>query len=112
MAGMKLAQRIAGAEPLRRHVIEELGPGPGGDTDEGLLDYIRSNSDTGFHYSGTACLGRDGDEMAVLAPHLRVRGVGRLRCIDASVMPTISSGNINAAVLMIGEKGADLVKAG
>jgi GMC oxidoreductase len=50
------------------------------------------------------------DDMAVVDPQLRVRGVDRLRVIDASVMPTVASGNINPAVLMIGEKGADLVK--
>ena len=78
--------------------------------DEGLLDYIRSTGDTGFHFSGSARMGTD--DLAVADPELRVLGVNRLRVIDASVMPTISSGNINAAVLMIGEKGADLVKAG
>lgn len=109
IAGMKIARRIAEAEPLRSHVIREIEPGPIGDTDEGLLDYIRSTGDTGFHFSGTARMGTDG--MAVVDPRLRVHGVNRLRVIDASVMPTIASGNINAAVLMIGEKGADLVKA-
>jgi choline dehydrogenase len=52
------------------------------------------------------------DDLAVVDAKLRVRGVDRLRVVDASVMPTIASGNINAAVLMIGEKGADLIKAG
>lgn len=67
-------------------------------------------ADTGFHYSGSARIGKD--ELAVVDPQLRVHGIGNLRVIDASVMPTIVSGNINAAVLMIGEKGADLIKAG
>jgi choline dehydrogenase len=110
IAGMKLARRIAEAEPLRRHIVREIEPGPLGDTDEGLLEYIRSTGDTGFHFSGTARMGTD--DLAVVDPELRVRGVNRLRVIDASVMPTIVSGNINAAVLMIGEKGADLVRAG
>ncbi len=109
MAGMRLAKRIADAMP-GRYEVRELEPGPAGESDEGLLDYIRTHADTGFHFSGTARMGTD--EMAVVDPQLRVRGVDRLRVIDASVMPTIVSGNINAAVLMIGEKGADLVKEG
>ena len=109
IAGMRLAKRIAEAEPLKRYVVREIEPGAVGETDEELLDYIRSTGDTGFHFSGTARMGTD--DMAVVDPELRVHGVNRLRVIDASVMPTIASGNINAAVLMIGEKGADLVKA-
>lgn len=96
--------------PLKGQIIEEIEPGPRGDNDEDLLAYIRETADTGFHFCGTARMGKD--DMAVVDPALRVRGVNRLRVIDASVMPTIVSGNINAAVLMIGEKGADLVKAG
>ncbi len=105
--GMKLAKQVAEAMP-KEFGIEEIAPGPAGDNDKGLLDYIRTNADTGFHYSGTARMGND--NMAVVDPQLRVHGVDNLRVIDASVMPTIVSGNINAAVLMIGEKGADLVK--
>jgi len=108
MDGMKLARRIADA--MKTFDVREIEPGPAGETDEGLLDYIRTNGDTGFHYSGTARMGED--DMCVVDSRLRVRGVGKLRVIDASVMPTITSGNIHAAVMMIGEKGADLVKAG
>jgi choline dehydrogenase len=110
MEGMKLAKRIAETEPLKRHIVKEIAPGADGDTDEGLLEFIRETADTGFHFSGTARMGAD--DMAVVDAKLRVRGVDRLRVVDASVMPTITSGNINAAVLMIGEKGADLIKAG
>jgi choline dehydrogenase-like flavoprotein len=88
--------------------VREIAPGPDADSDDGLLDYIRANADTAFHFCGTARMGDD--DMAVVDPQLRVRGVDKLRVIDASVMPTIASGNINPAVLMIGEKGADLVK--
>jgi len=106
--GMKLAGRIAASMPMELGV-REIAPAKTGETDEGLLEYIRANGDTAFHFSGSARMGVDA--MAVVDPQLRVRGVHRLRVIDASVMPTIPSGNINAAVLMIGEKGADLVKA-
>lgn len=109
LGGMKLAKRVAEAMPPDLE-IRDIGPGEEGDTDEGLLAFIRSTADTAFHFSGTARMGTD--EMAVVDPQLRVRGVAKLRVIDASVMPTPTSGNIQPAVLMIGEKGADLVKAG
>jgi choline dehydrogenase len=109
MAGMRLAKRVADAMP-RRFEVHEIEPGAEGESDEGLVDYIRTHADTGFHYCGTARMGTD--DRAVVDPELRVLGVDGLRVIDASVMPTIVSGNINAAVLMIGEKGADLVKEG
>ena len=107
MAGMRLAKQIGDAMP-KEVDAREIEPGTDADSDEGLLDYIRSNADTAFHFCGSARMGND--DMAVVDPQLRVRGVDRLRVIDASVMPTIASGNINPAVLMIGEKGADLVR--
>ncbi len=110
MDAMKLAGKIGLAEPMRRMGVKEQAPGPAGASDEGLLDWIRSTADTAFHYSGTARMGVD--DLAVVDPTLKVRGVNRLRVIDASIMPTIVSGNTNAASMMIGEKGADLVKAG
>jgi choline dehydrogenase len=109
LAGMKLAAKVAEAMPAECGV-RELEPGKEGATDESLLAYIRANADTAFHFCGTARMGTD--ELAVVDPQLRVRGMSKLRVIDASVMPTATSGNINPAVLLIGEKGADLVKAG
>ncbi|HTH69341.1 MAG TPA: GMC family oxidoreductase N-terminal domain-containing protein [Rhodanobacter sp.] len=105
---MKMVRGIAEAEPFRQFDLKETTLGPV--DDEELLDYIRTNADTAFHYSGTARMGVD--DLAVVDPELRVRGVNRLRVIDASVMPTIVSGNTNVATLMIAEKGADLIKAG
>jgi len=64
-----------------------------------------------YHMSGTAKMGPSNDSMAVVNPELRVYGIDGLRVIDASIMPTITSGNINAPVIMIGEKGADMIKA-
>lgn len=109
MDAMRLAEKIGQAEPMRRMGVKEVEPGPAGASDEGLMDWIRSTAGTAFHYSGTARMGVD--DLAVVDPTLKVRGVNRLRVIDASVMPTVVSGNTNAATLMIGEKGADLVKA-
>jgi choline dehydrogenase len=107
LAGMRLAKQLGDAMP-QEFDVREIEPGANGDSDDGLLDYIRHNADTAFHFSGTARMGTD--DLAVVDPQLRVHGVDRLRVIDASVMPTIPSGNINPGVLMIGEKGADLVK--
>src|SRR5690606_14321269 len=104
--GMKMAKKIADAMPVKELNIREIEPGPQGDTDEGLLEYIRASADTAFHFCGTARMGQD--DMAVVDPQLRVRGIQGLRVIDASVIPTQASANINPAVLMIGEKGADL----
>lgn len=108
--GMRIARKIGGAAPLKRYDVVEQAPGSLGDTEEGLRQYIRDTAATAFHYSGTARMGND--DGAVVDSALRVRGVERLRVIDASVMPTIVSGNTNPAVVMIAEKGADLVKAG
>lgn len=108
--GMRFAKRLSETAPLAQHVVEELEPGKSGESDEGLLAFIRENANTSFHYSGTARMGDD--DMAVLDPTLRVRGIDGLRVVDASAMPEITSGNINPAVLMIGEKGADLIRAG
>ncbi|TGN95688.1 GMC family oxidoreductase [Burkholderia sp. USMB20] len=109
MRGMRLAKRLSETAPLNQYVVEELAPGPLGTSDEGLLAFIRENANTSFHYAGTARMGND--DMAVLDEKLRVRGVDGLRVVDASAMPAITSGNINPAVLMIGEKGADLIKS-
>ena len=78
-----------------RHHVPEIEPGGEAESDDALLDHIRSNADTAFHFCGSARMGTD--ELAVVDPQLRVRGVARLRVIDA-------------AVLMIGESGADLVR--
>lgn len=79
-------------------------------SDEYLECHARTLSMTIYHPVGTAKMGPQWDPEAVVDPRLRVYGIGGLRVIDASIMPTISSGNTNAPVIMIGEKGADLIK--
>lgn len=79
-------------------------------TDEYWECAIRQYTMTIYHMSCTAKMGPPSDPMAVVDPELRVYGVGGLRVIDASIMPTITNGNINAPVIMIGEKGADMIK--
>lgn len=114
--GAKLAVRVAHAKPFRQfgsrlHRI----PFPNCRSHPFASDaywecHIRTISMTIYHPVGTCKMGPSFDPTAVVDPRLRVHGVNGLRVIDASVMPTIVSGNTNAAVIMIGEKGADLVK--
>ena len=107
--GLELARALARTPALREIALEEVLPGAAVDGADALADYIRATTDTTFHPVGTCRMGVDAG--AVVDPQLRVRGVQALRVIDASVMPTISSGNTHAPVVMIGEKGADLVRA-
>ena len=106
--GMKFTRRIMAAEAFAPYVESEYKPGPGVRTDDEVLDYVRRSGTTGFHPCGTCRMGED--DRAVVDSRLRVRGVQGLRVVDASVMPTITSGNTNAATIMIGEKAADLIR--
>ena len=79
-------------------------------SDVTLDAHIRNTAITLHHPLGTCKMGAEDDDSAVVDPHLRVRGVERLRVIDASVMPDLISGNINAPVMMIAEKAADMIR--
>jgi choline dehydrogenase len=96
-----------GAPALKPYVAEERDPGPSVSTDADLLTFVRARGTTIFHPTSSCRMGID--EAAVVDPELRVKGVGRLRLADASVMPTVVSGNTNAATIMIGEKASDLI---
>ncbi len=110
VAGMRMLRGIY-AEPAFRDLVEgEVLPGPDRRTDRELLDFAREKGGTVFHAAGTCRMGSDAH--SVVDPELRVRGVERLRVIDASVMPELVSTNTNAASIMIGEKGAALVRGG
>ena len=78
--------------------------------DEFIMQHIRKSLETLYHPVGTCKMGND--PMAVVDQHLKVKGVKGLRVVDASIMPTIVSGNTNAATIMIAEKGADIIKSG
>ena len=108
--GLDWMRRIFGQEPLRSIVAQEDVPGPAVRTPEQLREFATGNSRTMCHPVGTCRMGTD--ELAVVDAQLRVRGVDALRVIDASVMPDIVSGNTAAATYMIGERGADLIRAG
>jgi choline dehydrogenase len=86
-----------------------MTPGDKVQTDAEWLQFARENGQTTYHVTGTCKMGQD--PMAVVDDRLRVRGIAGLRVIDASIMPTVPSGNTNAAVIMIAEKGADMIKA-
>jgi choline dehydrogenase len=107
VAGVRMLREIYRQPAFRDLWDEEIVPGAGAADDAALLDFARRKGGTVFHCVGTCRMGVD--ERAVVDARLRVRGVERLRVIDASVMPTVTSANSNAASLMIGEKGAALV---
>ena len=107
VAGVHALRRIFRAPAMARHIAEEIAPGAACDRDDELLDFIRSRGGTVYHPVSTCRMGQDAT--AVTDERLRVRDFFGLRVIDASVMPTIVSGNTNAAAIMIGEKGADMV---
>jgi choline dehydrogenase len=107
--GLKFVRRIAGTPPLRDYVAAEEFPGPRVRSDADWLAFCREAGDTVFHPTSTCRMGTGA--RAVVDPRLRVNGVERLRVVDASVMPAVPSGNINATVIAIAEKGADLIIA-
>ncbi len=106
--GLKIGRRILATSPMRHYVSEEYQPGPSVTTDEQLLLHARNTGNTVFHPTSTCKMGVDA--MAVVDPELRVYGIEGLRVVDASIMPTVISGNTNAATIMIGEKAADMVR--
>lgn len=107
LKGLKKAMAVADSDAFRE-TSKGLHHPVGNASDEMLMDHIRKSLETLYHPVGTCKMGND--PMAVVNDRLQVRGVGGLRVVDASIMPTIISGNTNAPAIMIGEKGADLVK--
>jgi len=106
-AGMRLARKIAKQPALAGYLSEEILPGPRVNTDEEFEAAIRAHGISTLHAVGTCRMGADG--AAVLDPRLRVRGVERLRVVDASIMPSVPAGNTNAPTIMIGEKASDML---
>ena len=107
LAGLKYSRKISQTAPLSDYIIEEIKPGLENFSDEALLEHCRNNGLSLLHPVGTCKMGID--DTAVVDPRLRVIGIDGLRVIDASIMPTIVSANTNAASIMIGEKGAQMV---
>lgn len=109
LSGQKMIRQLLAQPALAQHVAEEVIPGPAVQSDDELMAYARRQGLGGYHYCGTAKMGPASDPMAVVDDTLRVRGVQRLRVVDASIMPDIPSGNTNAPTMMIAEKAADLI---
>jgi choline dehydrogenase len=106
--GLKLLRRLVNTKPLADFVIEEAHPGPRVQTDEDWLQFCRESGETVFHPTSTCRMG--GDARAVVDANLNVRGIGGLRVVDASIMPSVPSANTNASVIAVAEKAADVIR--
>lgn len=109
IGGLRQARRILASRPLRELIDREIFPGPGKDSDEDLAEHARRFVKTVYHPVGTARMGKEDDPDAVVDPQLRVKGVRGLCVADASVMPTIISGNTNSATLVIADRAASMI---
>jgi choline dehydrogenase len=108
VAGLKLCRQILANRHMQPFIEAEFQPGAAVESDDELLDYARRRGGTVYHPTSTCKMGND--PMAVVDAELRVHGLEGLRIVDASIMPTVVSGNTNAAAIMIGEKAADMVR--
>jgi choline dehydrogenase/4-pyridoxate dehydrogenase len=109
-AGVRLVREIGQQRALASFVAREIAPGPGCRSDGEIGAHIRATAITVHHPLGTCKMARASDPDAVVDPELRVLGADGLRVVDASVMPDLVGGNINAPVIMIAEKAADLIR--
>jgi choline dehydrogenase-like flavoprotein len=105
--GLRIAREIMRQNALKPFVQREVLPGPSLDTDDELFDYACRSAKTDHHPVGTCRMGHD--DMAVVTPDLRLRGIENLRVCDASIMPRVPSSNTNAPTIMVGEKGSDII---
>jgi len=110
LAGMKLARRLLASKPLEPYYEREDFPGPDVKTDADLLAAAKQRGTTTFHPAGTCRMGPARDPGAVVDDELRLHGLGGLRVVDASIMPTMLSANLNAATLMLADKASDLIR--
>ena len=109
LAAIRKGRELMATPPLKDVTGEEIAPGAHVQKDDELLDWVRKNAETTYHPIGTCKMGSD--SMAVVDSELRVHGIEGLRVADASIMPTLTSGNTNAPSIMIGEKCAEMVLA-
>jgi len=107
VAGMRIARQLMQSPAMTRILGEEMAPGPALRSDKELLDWVKQNAETTYHPVGTCKMGSD--RMAVVDDQLKVHGLLGLRVADASIMPTLTSGNTNAPSIMIGEKASAMV---
>jgi choline dehydrogenase len=104
VAAMRKARELFATSPLADAVGQEIAPGANCQSDKDMVEWIKNNAETTYHPVGTCKMGND--PLAVVDNELRVHGVSGLRVADASIMPTLTSGNTNAPSIMIGEKCA------
>jgi choline dehydrogenase len=109
LAAIRKGRELMATSPLKEMTGEEIAPGMGLQSDAEILEWVRTTAETTYHPVGTCKMGSDA--MAVVDPQLRVHGIDGLRVADASIMPTLTSGNTNAPCIMIGEKCAAMVLA-
>src|SRR5262249_38668712 len=109
LEAMRMTRRIMNASPMKAIATDEIAPGVNVESDDELLDWVKRNAETTYHPVGTCKMGRD--RMAVVDDQLRVHGMEGLRVADASIMPTLTSGNTNAPSIMIGEKASRMILA-
>ncbi|MGH2876014.1 MAG: GMC family oxidoreductase, partial [Solirubrobacteraceae bacterium] len=109
LAGVRSARRVAATEPMARWIRREVFPGPEAQSDVDLSELVRAAHHTVYHVCGTCRIGAADDPDAVVDPRLRVRGLDGLRVVDASVFPTITTVNTVVTVLMVAERGAELI---
>ena len=107
VAAMRKARELFSTSPLAEVVGEEIGPGPNCESDQDLVEWIKNNAETTYHPVGTCKMGND--PQAVVDDELKVHGISGLRVADASIMPTLTSGNTNAPSIMIGEKCSEML---
>ena len=108
IAGIRKIREIMSTEPIASRVVAEDVPGAGVKSGEDIHRFMEETGNSAHHQGGTCKMGRD--PMAVVDERLRVRGLDRLRVVDASIVPHLTSGNTNAPTIMIGVKGADMIQ--
>ena len=109
LESMRITRRIMNAGPMKDVARDEMAPGVDVTSDDDLLEWVKHNAETTYHPVGTCKMGND--PMAVVDDQLKVHGIDALRVADASIMPTLTSGNTNAPSIMIGEKASRMVLA-
>jgi choline dehydrogenase len=107
-AAVRLTREIFKQEAFARYRGGELAPGEAVQTDDEIDAYVRERAESAYHPSCTCRMG--GDAMAVVDPETRVHGIAGLRVVDSSIMPSITTGNLNAPTIMIAEKAADFIR--
>jgi choline dehydrogenase len=107
---VKIGREIYASKAFKAWGMQELAPGPTVSSDPELRDWVTNNVGSYYHFVGSCKMGVD--NMAVVDPSLKVRGLSGVRVVDGSVMPSIPAANTHTTIVMIAEKAADLIKSG